>query len=83
VGVVEVRKVFRAGNSLVVSLPRDVVRGLGLEEGAPVAVEYDRDRRRVTIEPVRMAGRDSNSHDARVIEDFIDKYEDVLRGLGK
>jgi antitoxin component of MazEF toxin-antitoxin module len=33
------RKVFRTGNSMVVSLPRDVVEPIGLAEGAEVSVE--------------------------------------------
>lgn len=75
---------FRAGNSLVVSLPRDMVAGLGLEEGAPVAVEFDQDRHRLTIQPVEIGGgRGGGAGYARMVEDFIDKYEDVLKELAR
>ena len=43
------RKVFRSGNSLVVSLPRDAIELLGLGEGSEVIVEVDRDEGRVVI----------------------------------
>ena len=40
------RKVFRAGNSLVVSIPSDAIDHLGLGEGSEVVVEVDRDEGR-------------------------------------
>jgi len=36
-----VRKIFRLGNSLVVSLPKDILDMLGLDEGAEVSVEIE------------------------------------------
>lgn len=49
----ELRKLFRAGNSLVVSLPRDVIAAMGLEEGSRLILTYERDRRALILEPLR------------------------------
>ena len=48
------RKVFRTGNSTVVSLPREALDFLHLSEGADVAVELDRDNRRIVITPAEL-----------------------------
>ena len=47
-----IRKVFRAGNSAVVSLPREGLEYLDLREGSPVSVELDRMERQLVITPV-------------------------------
>ena len=46
------RKVFRTGNSTVVSLPPDALAYLGLSEGAEVSVELDRKNRCIVITPM-------------------------------
>jgi len=50
-----IRKVFRAGNSVVVSLPRECLEFLELVEGSPVSVELDREGRRLVVYPAGMA----------------------------
>ncbi|MCD4672851.1 MAG: AbrB/MazE/SpoVT family DNA-binding domain-containing protein, partial [Anaerolineaceae bacterium] len=46
------RRLFKTGNSIVVSLPREVLDGLGITDGEHVALELDRKQRRVIITPV-------------------------------
>lgn len=46
------RKIFRTGNSTVVSLPKEVLDYLGIMEGAEVSIELDQDERRIIIAPV-------------------------------
>ncbi|MGB8215341.1 MAG: AbrB/MazE/SpoVT family DNA-binding domain-containing protein [Anaerolineales bacterium] len=36
------RKVFKTGNSLVVSLPKDLLEPLGMQAGTDLSVELDR-----------------------------------------
>ena len=43
------RKVFRTGNSVVVSLPRDALELLGIGEGSEVSVDLDRENRQILI----------------------------------
>lgn len=79
----EIRKAFRAGNSLVVSLPREAVEAIGISEGVPVAIQINTERRQLTMRVVELdEGQSSGPRYARMVEDFIDKYEQVLRELG-
>jgi len=47
------RKVFRTGNSIVVSLPKDALDFLGITEGSEVRVELDKERQRLVIAPAQ------------------------------
>lgn len=42
------RKVFRVGGSLAVRLPKDLVDGLGIQDGSPVV--FRRDKRSIIME---------------------------------
>jgi putative addiction module antidote len=76
-----VRKVFRAGNSVVVSLPKDVLEAVGLDEGSEVVISGDRKRRRIVITPkaVDLPGVDEEF--ATQVSDFIEKYRPALEAL--
>lgn len=79
------RKVFKTGNSLVVSLPKDALDYLGLVEGVEVAVDLDRDKRQIVITPVEkpsaIAGVDETF--ARQVAEFIEQYRPALEALAK
>jgi death on curing protein len=47
------RKIFKTGNSLVISLPRESLLNLGLQEGSEVQVTVDEESGRIIIEPLR------------------------------
>jgi antitoxin component of MazEF toxin-antitoxin module len=76
------RKVFRTGNSLVISLPKDVIEPLGITEGGFVSVELDRLNRQIVIRPVELpfAGTIDEGF-ARQVAKFIDKYRPALEAL--
>ena len=79
------RKVFRTGNSLVVSLPKDALDYLGLVEGEEVEVDLDREQRQIVITPVEkplaIAGVDESF--ARQVAEFIEQYRPALEALAK
>ena len=79
------RKVFKTGNSVVVSLPKDALDYLGLVEGGEVAVDLDREKRQIVITPVEkslaIAGVDENF--ARQVAEFIEQYRPALEALAK
>lgn len=79
------RKIFKTGNSLVVSLPKDALDYLGLVEGVEVAVDLDRDKRQIVITPVEkpsaIAGVDETF--ARQVAEFIEQYRPALEALAK
>lgn len=77
------RKIFKTGNSLVISLPRESLLNLGLHEGSEVQVTVDEESGRIIIEPLRtsLAGIDPTF--ARQLDDFIDRYRPALEALAK
>lgn len=58
------RRLFKTGNSVVISLPKEILDGLGLADGENVSLELDRQKNRVIITPVEkplaVAGVDEN-----------------------
>lgn len=76
-----VRKIFRTGNSMVVSLPKELLDGLRLGKGAMVDVQLDQTRGVITITPVLAATEGMDVAFARQVEDFIDQYRPGLEAL--
>ncbi|MEW6446901.1 MAG: AbrB/MazE/SpoVT family DNA-binding domain-containing protein [Bacillota bacterium] len=80
----EVRKIFRAGNSLVVSLPQEILQELDLGEGNQLTVSADRQRGEIILRPVAETGTGHITGEfARMVEEFINEYAGVLRELKK
>jgi antitoxin MazE len=76
------RKLFKTGNSLVVSLPKDVLEPLGIAEGANVKVELDRENRQIVIHPVEPPIAASiDAEFARQVAEFIEEYRPALEAL--
>ena len=78
------RKIFRTGNSIVVSIPKDILDELQISEGQDVSVELDSQQRQIVISPVEKAiptGIDEAF--ARQVNDFIEKYRPALEALAK
>ncbi len=78
-----VRKVFRTGNSIVVSLPKDALDFLRLAEGSEVTVELDRERRQVVITPVETTLPGVDETFAHQVSDFIEQYRSALKALAE
>jgi len=77
------RRVFRTGNSMVVSLPRETMDFLDLKEGSEVSVELNKERGEIVIAPL---GRDLPGVDAefaRQVAEFIEEYRPALEALAK
>lgn len=79
------RKVFKTGNSVVISLPKDALELLGIAEGSDVSVDLDRENRQVIIspaeEPLAVAGVDEEF--AQQVSEFIEQYRQALEALAK
>jgi len=79
-----IRKVFRTGNSIVVSLPKDIVEQLGISEGAAVSVDLDRQNRQIVIRQVELPIAGSIDEDfARQVSEFISEYRPALEALAR
>jgi len=79
------RRLFKTGNSVVLSLPKEILDGLGLADGENVSLELDRQKKRVILTPVEkplaVAGVDENF--AHQVNEFIEHYRPALEELAK
>jgi putative addiction module antidote len=77
------RKVFKAGNSLVVSLPKETIQALELKEGSEVSIELGPDQKEIVIKPAEssLAGIDETF--AQQVADFIEQYRPALEALAR
>jgi putative addiction module antidote len=79
------RKIFKTGNSVVVSLPKDAIEYLQMDEGTEVNVELDREKRQIVITPAEpplaIAGVDPEF--AHQVAEFIEQYRPALDELAK
>lgn len=73
------RKVFKTGNSLVVSLPLEILDTLGLSAGSEVLVTLEDDK--IVIRPVQQAMPGVDENFARQFAEFIDEYRPALEAL--
>lgn len=78
-----VRKIFRTGNSMVVSLPKELLDGLRLSEGAEVEVKLDQTRGVITVAPAPAATKGVDEAFARQVSEFIDQYRPALETLAR
>lgn len=78
-----VRKVFKTGNSIVVSLPKEMSDILELAEGSEVSVELDQARRQIIIAPVKIAVDGVDAIFAKQVAEFIEAYRPALEALAQ
>jgi len=80
-----IRHLFKTGNSIVLSIPREVLDTLGLSDGESVNIEMDREQRRIILTPVEkpVATSGVNEEFARQVDEFINHYRLALEELAK
>ena len=77
------RKIFRTGNSMVVSLPKEMLDALALSEGGEVSVELDTEHGHILITPVVAEETGVDAEFAKQVADFIEEYRPALDALAK
>jgi len=79
------RKVFRTGNSLVVSLPREVLEFLKIQEGEALEVNLDRENKQVVLKPMELqvSNHGVDEEFAHQVAEFIEQYRPALEKLAK
>lgn len=78
-----VRKIFKTGNSFVISLPRESLQLLGLQEGSEVNVAVDQNEGRIIIERAQPLLTDIDVAFAQQLNDFIEQYRPALEALAE
>jgi antitoxin MazE len=78
------RKLFRTGNSIVISIPKDILDELKLSEGECVSVELDSKQRQIVISPAErpLAVGVAETFSGQV-DQFIKEYRPALEALAK
>ena len=79
------RKIFRTGNSMVVSLPREALEVLNLYEGAEIEIDLDRENCQVILKPVELPLSNSGVDEkfAHQVSEFIEQYRPALEALAR
>ncbi len=78
------RKIFKTGNSIVVSLPKDMLESLGVVEGNDVSIELDRSNRQILLRPVeKPIAASIDETFARQVNEFIEQYRPALEALAR
>ena len=79
------RKVFKTGNSLVISLPKDAIEAMQISEGTVVSVYYDRVTSKLIVESVDtdQAVEGINEEFAQQVSEFIEQYRPALDELAR
>lgn len=78
-----VRKIFRTGNSVVVSLPKEMLDALDLTEGEAVSVELDAEGGRIVIAPAPAEAEGVDAEFAAQVAEFIEEYRPALEALAQ
>lgn len=79
------RRLFKTGNSVVLSLPKEVLEELGLADGESVSLTLDRESRRLIVTPVTksFAAAGVDEKFVRQVNEFIEQYRTALDELAK
>jgi putative addiction module antidote len=77
------RKIFKTGNSLVVSVPKESLQAIGLREGSEISLTVDEKQGQIILKPLhpQIAGIDAEF--ARQLDEFIAEYGPALEALAK
>ncbi|MDH5506461.1 MAG: hypothetical protein OEZ02_04510 [Anaerolineae bacterium] len=77
------RKIFKSGNSIVVSLPKEYLELLEIVDGAEVSVTMDEAEQRIIITPLgtQLANAGVDQAFAKQVADFIERYRPALEAL--
>jgi putative addiction module antidote len=77
------RKIFRTGNSTVVSLPADILETVGLALGDSVTVIADPEQRQIIITPAETSLPGVRPGFLDRVDRFIEQYRPALERLAK
>ena len=77
------RRIFKSGNSVVVSLPRAFLQVLDLGEGSAVCVSLDKERGVIVVSPAPGALPGVDAEFGRQVAEFIEQYRPALEALAK
>jgi len=81
--VTMVRKIFKTGNSMVVSLSKEMLDALQLSEGSEVTLELNLAQGQIVMPPTPPAADGVDALFARQVADFMEEYRPALEALAQ
>ena len=80
-----IRRLFKTGNSIVLSLPKEILDNFGLKNGEKINLELDKEQKRIIITPVEKPFTISGVDEEFVhqVNEFIQQYRPALEELAK
>ncbi|MPM91339.1 hypothetical protein SDC9_138467 [bioreactor metagenome] len=79
----EVRKIFKAGNSCVISIPANMLKALGLKDGSHLTLEVNREQKSIILKPVVVKNSGMSIEFARLVDKLMVEYDYALRRLAE
>ena len=76
------QKVLKVGSSAAVTIPKDILRELGLRIGDRIALTFNKAKRVLVIESPKIISREDQKI-ARLTSRFIDRYRKDLEALAQ
>ena len=74
------QKLYKSGNSIAVTIPKEFLMELGLDAGVEVVMKK-RGEELVVTSSKKASAKNVDQKFAKMVEEFIDDHEDVLREL--
>jgi len=78
-----VHKIFKTGNSMVVSLSKEMLDALQLSEGSEVSLALNLAQGQIIMTPSPPLAADVDDLFARQVADFIEEYRPALEALAQ
>ncbi len=76
-----VNKVLKVGDSAAVTIPKHVLKEMGIQIGDSVTVTFHPESNEVVLKPVKVSHPLVRDRVARLTTQFIDRYKEALRKL--
>jgi AbrB family looped-hinge helix DNA binding protein len=78
-----VNKILRVGDSAAITIPKSVLREMGLSIGDKMVVTYLPQENEIVIRPLLTGGTLISDRVARLTTHFIDRYRGALKRLAQ
>ena len=76
------QKLYKNGNSVAVTIPKDYLKSLGLRDGSQVLVRQR--GKELVVAPKKVAKTGGvNTKFMKMVDEFMNEHEDVLEQLAK
>lgn len=76
-------RIIKTGDSLAVTLPKDMLDLFGLGAGDEVSVQVDREQGQIVITPAQGVTEEIDADFVRQVDDFIHTYRPALEALAR